>query len=79
MFTGIMSSGVCFGQSQTPSAHSYSVHALKHPIRIEKKEKTEKKDGNYLFWQNSGLISGAKAGNLRDGWGNTPLVVILPA
>ncbi|HCE37778.1 hypothetical protein [Zymomonas mobilis] len=67
-----MSSGVCFGQSQTSSAHSYSVHALKHPIRIEKKEKTEKKDGNYLFWQNSGLISGAKAGNLRGGWGNNP-------
>lgn len=67
-----MSSGVCFGQSQTPSARFYSVHALKHPIRTEKKEKTEKKDVNYLFWQNSGLISRAKAGNLRDGWGNNP-------
>ncbi|MFT8736745.1 MAG: hypothetical protein ABF760_04700 [Zymomonas mobilis] len=72
MSTGIISSGVCFGQSQTPSTHSYSVHALKHPIRIEKKQKTEKKDGNYLLGQNNGLISRAEAGDLKEAWGNNP-------
>ncbi|AEI37525.1 hypothetical protein [Zymomonas mobilis] len=70
ILVGGIATDACFAQSHAASLSPYSVNALKHPIRIEKKEKIEKKEGFYPYSAATGLITRQKAGNLQAGWGD---------